>query len=97
MEPRQFPLRGPGFGYGLAAVSVARRVGCRYSGRNRVSVTVEMVPVTPRTLAAAAAEGGRRLRVVATQHWPRLLLSPIIPLLLLAVYSYYEQAFWRPK
>ena len=31
-------------------VSVTRRVGCRYSSRNRVSVTVEMVPVTPRTL-----------------------------------------------
>ena len=38
----------PGFGYCLAEVSVPRRVGCRYSGRNRVSVTVEMVPVTPR-------------------------------------------------
>ena len=37
------------FGYGLAAVSVTRRVGCRYSGRNRVSVKVEMVPVTLRT------------------------------------------------
>ena len=44
---------GPGFGYGLAAVSVTRRVGCRYSGKNRVSVTVEMVPVTPRTPFAA--------------------------------------------
>ena len=40
---------GAGFGCGLAAVSVARCVGCRYSGRNRVSVTLEMVPVTPRT------------------------------------------------
>ena len=48
---------GPGFGYGLAAVSVTRRVGCRYSGRNRVSVTVEMVPVTPRTLGLGIWEG----------------------------------------
>ena len=46
---------GPGFGYGLAMVSVTRRVGCRYSGRNRVSVTVEMVPVTPRTLRHTAS------------------------------------------
>ena len=44
---------GPGFGYGLAAVSVTRRVGCRYSGRNRVSVTVEMAPVTPHTRGVA--------------------------------------------
>ena len=43
----------PGFGYGVVAVSVTLPAGFGYKCGNLVSVTVEMVPVTPRTRVGA--------------------------------------------